>query len=80
VQLEPHFPEDMRGPEVWSWLESSPDMRKQLAKQMAPTLGDSANLEAMLGAAGNGPPQQARSCFVALLRRRDSAANCKHAL
>ena len=34
-QMEKHLPEGQRGPEMWEWLQKSPEMRKQLAKQIS---------------------------------------------
>ena len=48
AQVEAYFPENMRGPEVWKWLDSNPEMRTTLAKQLAPQMHASGNMSNML--------------------------------
>lgn len=51
-QMNKFLPENMRNESTWQWMASSPDLRKQIAAQMAPNFNMS-DLQNMTGAAGD---------------------------
>ena len=41
-QMNTFLPDNMRDENTWKWIASSPDLRKQIAKQMAPNFNPEA--------------------------------------
>eukprot|EP00892_Ulva_mutabilis_P002158 jgi/Ulvmu1/11943/UM082_0022.1 len=54
-QMNKFLPENMRNESTWQWMASSPELRKQIAAQMAPNFNMS-DFQNMTGAAGNAAP------------------------